>query len=121
FQDCSENSSYEVTTASSTVPTVGQNSLNNTNTFSVVGPSNTTVSPTYGDASQFPNDLDMSGLEDIIYSDDKDVVGAEAISTIWNLLFQRNPKGYIKLSKILVRLKPCKKSFFNSKCKKFGS
>nr|GFB36434.1 putative ribonuclease H-like domain-containing protein [Tanacetum cinerariifolium] len=50
FQDCSENSSNEVTTASSTVPNVGQNSLNSTNTFSV------------------------AGLEDIIYSDDEDVV-----------------------------------------------
>nr|GFA38523.1 hypothetical protein [Tanacetum cinerariifolium] len=78
FQDCSENSSTEVTTASSTVPTVGQNSLNSTNTFSVAGPSNTTVSPTYKDASQFPDDPDMPGLEDIIYSDDEDVVGAEA-------------------------------------------
>nr|GEX36383.1 putative ribonuclease H-like domain-containing protein [Tanacetum cinerariifolium] len=54
FQDCSKNSSNEVTTASSTVPIVGQNSLNNTNTFSA------------------------AGLEDIIYSDDEDVVGAEA-------------------------------------------
>nr|GEZ32692.1 putative ribonuclease H-like domain-containing protein [Tanacetum cinerariifolium] len=67
-----------VTTASSTIPTVGQNSLNSTNTFSVDGPSNTAVSPTYGDASQFPDDPDMPGLEDIIYSDDEDVVGAEA-------------------------------------------
>nr|GEU71588.1 hypothetical protein [Tanacetum cinerariifolium] len=57
FQDCSENSSNEVTTASSTVPTVG---------------------PTYGDASQFPDDPDMPGLKDIIYSDDEDVVGIEA-------------------------------------------
>nr|GEU99688.1 hypothetical protein [Tanacetum cinerariifolium] len=83
FQDCSENSSNEVTTASSTVPTVGQNSFNNTNTFSAVGPSNTTVSPTYGqtvdiDASQLPDDPDIPGLEDIIYSDDEDVVGAKA-------------------------------------------
>nr|GEX72739.1 hypothetical protein [Tanacetum cinerariifolium] len=83
FQDCSENSSNEVTTASSTVPTVGQNSLNSTNTFSADGPSNTAVSPTYGqtsdiDSSQLPDDLDMPGLEDIIYSDDEDVVGAEA-------------------------------------------
>nr|GEV21760.1 ribonuclease H-like domain-containing protein [Tanacetum cinerariifolium] len=54
FQDCSENSSNEVNAASSTVPTVGQNSLNNTNTFSA------------------------AELEDIIYSDDEDVVGAEA-------------------------------------------
>nr|GFC26099.1 retrovirus-related Pol polyprotein from transposon TNT 1-94 [Tanacetum cinerariifolium] len=54
FQDCSENSSNKVTTASSIIPTVGQNSLNNSNTFSA------------------------AGLEDIIYSDDEDVVGAEA-------------------------------------------
>nr|GFD21864.1 hypothetical protein [Tanacetum cinerariifolium] len=33
FQDCSKNNSNEVTTASSTVPTVRQNSLNSTNTF----------------------------------------------------------------------------------------
>nr|GEZ25055.1 putative ribonuclease H-like domain-containing protein [Tanacetum cinerariifolium] len=83
FQDCSENSSNEVTTASYTIPTVGQNFLNNTNTFGAVGPSNTAVSPTYGktsdiDASQLPDDPDMPGLEDIIYSDDEDVVGVEA-------------------------------------------
>nr|GFD28762.1 putative ribonuclease H-like domain-containing protein [Tanacetum cinerariifolium] len=34
FQDCSKNSSNEVTTASSIVSTVGQNSFNSTNTFS---------------------------------------------------------------------------------------
>nr|GEW75970.1 hypothetical protein [Tanacetum cinerariifolium] len=60
------------------IPTVGQNTLNSTNTFSVVGLSNTAVSPTYGDASQFPDDPNMPGLEDIIYSDDEDVVGVEA-------------------------------------------
>nr|GEW23640.1 putative ribonuclease H-like domain-containing protein [Tanacetum cinerariifolium] len=46
--------------------------------MSATGPSNTAVSPTYGDASQFPDDPDMLGLEDIIYSDDEDVVGVEA-------------------------------------------
>nr|GEW37605.1 putative ribonuclease H-like domain-containing protein [Tanacetum cinerariifolium] len=51
--------------------------------MSADGPSNTAVSPTYGhsfdiDASQFPDDSNMLGLEDIIYSDDEDVVGAEA-------------------------------------------
>nr|GEW59920.1 putative ribonuclease H-like domain-containing protein [Tanacetum cinerariifolium] len=83
FQDCSKNSSNEVTTASSIVLTVGQTSLNSTNTFSAAGPSNTAVSLTFGqtfdiDASQLPDDMDMPGLEDIIYSDDEDVVGAEA-------------------------------------------
>nr|GEW09925.1 hypothetical protein [Tanacetum cinerariifolium] len=78
FQDCFENSSNEVPTASTTVPTVGQNTLNSTNNFSAVGLSNTAVSPTYRDASKFPDDPDMPGLEDIIYSDDEDVVGAKA-------------------------------------------
>nr|GEU40762.1 putative ribonuclease H-like domain-containing protein [Tanacetum cinerariifolium] len=78
FQDCSENSSNEVPTSSTTVPTIRQNSLNSTNTFSDAGLSNIAVSPTYGDASQFPDDPDMPGLKDIIYSDDKDIIGAEA-------------------------------------------
>nr|GEZ96292.1 putative ribonuclease H-like domain-containing protein [Tanacetum cinerariifolium] len=65
------------------IPIVGHNSLNSTNTFSVVGPSNTDVSPTYGkssfiDASQLPDDSDMPELDDITYSDDEDVVGAKA-------------------------------------------
>nr|GEW24139.1 ribonuclease H-like domain-containing protein [Tanacetum cinerariifolium] len=83
FEDCFENSSKGVNAASSIVPTVGQNSLNNTNTFSAAGPLNDAVSPTYGktsdiDASQLPDDADMPELEDIIYSDVEDDVGAEA-------------------------------------------
>nr|GEW65891.1 hypothetical protein [Tanacetum cinerariifolium] len=83
FEDCSDNSSNEVNAAGSIVPIVGQNSLNSTNTFSVVGPLNVVVSPTYGkssfiDASQLTDDLDMPELEDITYSDDEDVVGVEA-------------------------------------------
>nr|GEY84921.1 retrovirus-related Pol polyprotein from transposon TNT 1-94 [Tanacetum cinerariifolium] len=83
FEDCSDNSSNEVNTVGSIVPTVGQNSLNSTNTFSVDGPSNAAVSPTYGkssfiDASQLPDDPDMPKLEDITYFDEEDVVGAEA-------------------------------------------
>nr|GFC67110.1 hypothetical protein [Tanacetum cinerariifolium] len=83
FQDCSENSSNEVTTASSIVPTIGQNSLNSTNTFSAAGPSNTDVIPTYEqtfniDGSQIPDDPDMPRLEDINFSDDEDFFGTEA-------------------------------------------
>nr|GEU84556.1 putative ribonuclease H-like domain-containing protein [Tanacetum cinerariifolium] len=83
FQDCSENNSNEVNAASSTVPTVWQNSLTSTNNFSAACPSNDAVSPTYGktsdiNASQLPDDLEMPELEDIIYSNDEDVVGAEA-------------------------------------------
>nr|GEY16437.1 putative ribonuclease H-like domain-containing protein [Tanacetum cinerariifolium] len=57
FDDCFDNSSNEVNAVGSRVHTVGQNSLNNANTFSVAGPSN---------------------AADIIYSDDEDVVGAKA-------------------------------------------
>nr|GEW45969.1 putative ribonuclease H-like domain-containing protein [Tanacetum cinerariifolium] len=83
FEDCFYNSSNEVNAAGSIVPTVGQNFLNSTNTFSVAGPSNAVVSLTYGkssftDASQLLDDPDMPELEDITYSDDEDVVGAEA-------------------------------------------
>nr|GEV27440.1 hypothetical protein [Tanacetum cinerariifolium] len=82
FEDCSENISNEVNAASSIILTVGQNSLNSTNTFSTVGPSNDVVSLKYGknsdiNASQLFDDSDMPELEDIIYSDDEDVVGAE--------------------------------------------
>nr|GEU67152.1 hypothetical protein [Tanacetum cinerariifolium] len=60
-----------------------QNSLNNTNTFSVAGPLNAAVSPTYGkssfiDTSHLPDDPDMPELEYITYSDDEDVVSTEA-------------------------------------------
>nr|GEX07772.1 hypothetical protein [Tanacetum cinerariifolium] len=63
--------------------TVGQNSPNSTNTFSAAGPTNVVASLTCGkysfiDASELPDDPDMPELEDITYSDDKDVVGAEA-------------------------------------------
>nr|GEY43162.1 copia protein [Tanacetum cinerariifolium] len=80
FEDCSDNSINEVNAAGTIVPTVGQNSPNNTTTFSVVGPSNAAFSPTYGkssfiDASQLPDDLDMPEFEDITNYDDEDDVG----------------------------------------------
>nr|GFA90452.1 hypothetical protein [Tanacetum cinerariifolium] len=54
FEDCSDNSINEVNAAGTLVSTVGQISLNSTNTFSA------------------------TELEDITYSDDEDDVGAEA-------------------------------------------
>nr|GEX97527.1 ribonuclease H-like domain-containing protein [Tanacetum cinerariifolium] len=83
FEDCSDNNSNEVNAAGTIVPTVRQNSSNNTNPFSADGPSNTTASPTQGkssfiDASQPSDDSDMPELEDITYSDDENHVGAEA-------------------------------------------
>nr|GFD15764.1 hypothetical protein [Tanacetum cinerariifolium] len=69
----------EVNAASFIVPTVRQNSLNSTNTFSAAGPLNAAVSQTYRkssfiDASQLPDDPDMPELVQRL------------ISTIWNLL-----------------------------------
>nr|GEZ13796.1 hypothetical protein [Tanacetum cinerariifolium] len=71
------------TTKEAKVPAIGQISINNTNTFSAAGPSNTVVSPTlekfsYVDTSQYPDDPNMPELEDISYSDDEEDVGAEA-------------------------------------------
>nr|GEV71883.1 hypothetical protein [Tanacetum cinerariifolium] len=67
----------EVNVAGTLVPTIGQISPNNNNTFSVDGPSNAAASPTHGkssciDASQLPDDREMPELEDITYSDDED-------------------------------------------------
>nr|GEU80930.1 hypothetical protein [Tanacetum cinerariifolium] len=81
FEDFSDNSINEDNAAGTLVPTVGQISPNNTNTFSAAGPSNAAASPTHGkssciDTSQLPNDLDMPELEDITYSDNEDDVGA---------------------------------------------
>nr|GEZ41636.1 hypothetical protein [Tanacetum cinerariifolium] len=81
FEDYSNNSSNEVKATGTIIPTVGQNTSNSTNPFSVVGPSNTTTSLTHGkssfiDASQLTDDPDMPELEDITYFDDENDVGA---------------------------------------------
>nr|GEU75537.1 putative ribonuclease H-like domain-containing protein [Tanacetum cinerariifolium] len=83
FEDCFDNSINEVNAVGIIVPTIGLNSPNSTNTFSVVGLSNAASSLTYGkslfiDASQLSDDPDMPKLEDITYSGDEDNVGAEA-------------------------------------------
>nr|GEZ67187.1 hypothetical protein [Tanacetum cinerariifolium] len=97
FEDCSNNSSNEVNAVGSIVLTVGQNFPNSTNTFSAAAPSNVAASLTYVkssfiDASQLPDDSNM---------------------------LERNPRGYINLSKIQVGLKLCRTSFFNLRCRKF--
>nr|GEZ24131.1 putative ribonuclease H-like domain-containing protein [Tanacetum cinerariifolium] len=86
FEDFSSNSTNGVDAASTPVTAVEPNSTNNTNTFTVVGPSNNSVSLTFEfggkssfvDPSQYPDDLNMPALEDITYSDDEEDVGAEA-------------------------------------------
>nr|GEW78645.1 putative ribonuclease H-like domain-containing protein [Tanacetum cinerariifolium] len=82
FEDFSNNSINWDNDASTPVTTVGQNSTNNTNTFSAACPSNTDVSLTLGkslyvDPFQYPDDPDMPALEDITYSDNEEDVGVE--------------------------------------------
>nr|GFB90638.1 hypothetical protein [Tanacetum cinerariifolium] len=72
LEECTNNSSNEVNTASSLVFTVGHNFINSTNDFSVVGPSNAAASPTAANSSYMPN------LEDLTHSIHADDVGAEA-------------------------------------------
>nr|GEW72949.1 hypothetical protein [Tanacetum cinerariifolium] len=102
FKDCSDDSNNEVNAVGTIVPTVGQNSLNNTNTFSVAGPSNAVASSTYGkssfiDASQLSDDPDMPELDDIIYSDDDndgDVKSAFLYRTIEEEVYVCQPPGF---------------------------
>nr|GFC09108.1 putative ribonuclease H-like domain-containing protein [Tanacetum cinerariifolium] len=96
-----------------------------------VSPSNNAQSRKQDDKTK--KDAKGKKLEDIIYSDDEDDVGAKAdfnnlessitlspiLTTRIHKDHLRNPRGYIKLSKIQVRLKLCKKSFFSSRSRKF--
>nr|GEW96423.1 putative ribonuclease H-like domain-containing protein [Tanacetum cinerariifolium] len=80
FEYFSDDSTNEVNAA---IPAVWQISTNSTNTFSAAGPFNTVVSLTFGeysyvDPSQYPDDPNMSALEDITFFDDEEDVGAEA-------------------------------------------
>nr|GEX86898.1 hypothetical protein [Tanacetum cinerariifolium] len=83
FEGCFDDSIKDVNIAGFIVSIIGQISPNSTNIFSAASPLNVAASPTYGkssfiDASQLPDDPDMLELEDIIYFDDDDNVGAEA-------------------------------------------
>nr|GEU79863.1 ribonuclease H-like domain-containing protein [Tanacetum cinerariifolium] len=86
FKEIVVNSTNEVNAASAPVTAVGPNSTNSTNSFNTAGPSDNAVSPNFEiggkssfmDPSQYPDDLDMPALEDIVYSDDGEDVGAEA-------------------------------------------
>nr|GEV36340.1 ribonuclease H-like domain-containing protein [Tanacetum cinerariifolium] len=65
---------------------LGQNATNITNSFTAAGPSDNVVSlnfeingkSSFVDPSKYPNDPDMPAMEDIVYSDDEEDVGAEA-------------------------------------------
>nr|GEW95441.1 putative ribonuclease H-like domain-containing protein [Tanacetum cinerariifolium] len=87
------------------------------NNVSVAGPIVHTAGQTY---SNITNPISVVEREDIAYSDHENV-GAEADFNNFETSITWNPRGYIKLSKIQVGSKLCRKSFFSSKCKKFGS
>nr|GEV47021.1 hypothetical protein [Tanacetum cinerariifolium] len=86
FKEFFVNSTNGVHAASTPVTAVRPNSTNNTNSFSVAGPSNTDVNlnfkigekSSFVDPSQYPDDPNMPALEDIIYSDDEEDDGVEA-------------------------------------------
>nr|GEV61421.1 hypothetical protein [Tanacetum cinerariifolium] len=86
FEDFSSNNTNRVNAASAPITAIGLNSTNNTNSFNAAGPSDNVVSLTFEidgkssfmDPSQYPDDRDMPALEDIVYSNDEEDVGAEA-------------------------------------------
>nr|GFC41139.1 putative ribonuclease H-like domain-containing protein [Tanacetum cinerariifolium] len=81
FEECNNNSSNGVNAASSSVSTAGQNFINNTNDFSVAGPSNAA----------------MPNLEDLSHSNDADDVGAEAdINNMESIISTRSMKRVVR-------------------------
>nr|GEY47938.1 ribonuclease H-like domain-containing protein [Tanacetum cinerariifolium] len=141
FEECTNNSRNGVNAASSSVSTAGHNFINSTNGFSAAGPSNAAASPTATnsssqDASTSTHDSDMPNLEDLTHSDDADdvdvwpeqleikveyhrcLMNTFILACLLVFFHKRSPNECIKLSRIQVRLKPCKKSFFSSKVQK---
>nr|GEY80622.1 copia protein [Tanacetum cinerariifolium] len=86
FEEFSFNNTNRVNAVSTPVNAVGLNLTNSTNSFNTASPSDTVVSPNFGitgkssfvDPSKYLDDLDMPELEDIVYSDDEEDVGAKA-------------------------------------------
>nr|GEW02560.1 putative ribonuclease H-like domain-containing protein [Tanacetum cinerariifolium] len=86
FDEFSFNSTNMVNAVSAPVNAAGPNPTNNTNNFNTVSPFDTVVSLNFGiarkssfvDPSKYPDDPNMPELEDIVYSDDEEDVGAEA-------------------------------------------
>nr|GFD49147.1 hypothetical protein [Tanacetum cinerariifolium] len=86
FEEFSFNSTNRVNVVSASVTAAGPNPTNNINSFNTASPYDTADSPNFRivrkssfvDPSKYPNDPDMPELEDIVYSDDEENVGAEA-------------------------------------------
>nr|GFA40990.1 putative ribonuclease H-like domain-containing protein [Tanacetum cinerariifolium] len=86
FEEFSFNSTNRVNAFSAPVTAAEPNSTKSTNSFNTASPTVNAVSPNFGiaenssfvDPFKYPDDPDMPELEDIVYSDDKKDVGAEA-------------------------------------------
>nr|GEW93451.1 copia protein [Tanacetum cinerariifolium] len=86
FEEFLVNSTNRVNAASAPVSAAGPNPTNSTNSFNTASPVDTAICPNFGitgkslivDASNYPDDPGMFVLEDILYSDSKKDVGAEA-------------------------------------------
>nr|GEV15438.1 copia protein [Tanacetum cinerariifolium] len=86
FEEFSFNSTNRVNAVSAPANAAGPNPTNNTKSFNTTGPSVNAVSLNFGiarkssfvDPSKYPDDPDMPELEDIVYSDDEEDVGAKA-------------------------------------------
>nr|GFA63027.1 putative ribonuclease H-like domain-containing protein [Tanacetum cinerariifolium] len=86
FEEFSFNSTNRVNAVSVPVNAVEPNLTNSTNSFNIASPSVNDVSPniriaeksSFLNPSKYPDDSDMPELEDIVYSDDGEDVGAEA-------------------------------------------
>nr|GEW36531.1 putative ribonuclease H-like domain-containing protein [Tanacetum cinerariifolium] len=76
----------KVNVVNAPINAVGPNSTNSTNSFNTASPSVNVVSPNFGidrkssfvDTFKYPDDPNMPELEDIVYSDDEENIGAEA-------------------------------------------
>nr|GEX91552.1 retrovirus-related Pol polyprotein from transposon TNT 1-94 [Tanacetum cinerariifolium] len=89
FEECNNNSSNGVNAASSLASTAGKNSINSTNNFSVVGPSNAA----------------MPNLEDLSHSNDADDVGVEADINNMESIISVSPILTTRIHKIIQPLK----------------
>nr|GEW33498.1 hypothetical protein [Tanacetum cinerariifolium] len=86
FEEFSFNSTNRVNDVYAPVNAVGPNSTNSNNSFNTASPSINVVSTNFRiagkssfvDHSKYPDDSDMPKLEDIVYSDDEEDVGADA-------------------------------------------
>nr|GEZ70922.1 hypothetical protein [Tanacetum cinerariifolium] len=86
FKEFSFNSSNRVNAVSASVNAVGLNSTNSSNSFTTASPSVNAASlnfriekkSSFVVPSKYPDDPDMPELQDIVYSDDEEDVGAEA-------------------------------------------